>query len=49
MGASNYSEAAIYREMLSFRKFPENAFLASATTTQELKKRLPTKSSPASP
>jgi spermidine synthase len=49
MGASNYSEGAIYREILSFRRFPENAFVASATTTQELKKRLPTKSSPTSP
>ncbi|MFN0020600.1 MAG: fused MFS/spermidine synthase [Pirellulaceae bacterium] len=44
MGASDYSEAAIYREMLSHRTYPEKAFVASPAVTQELKKRfgLPT-------
>ena len=43
MGASNYSEKAIYNEMLRYRTYPETAFTASAATTEELRKRLPTK------
>jgi spermidine synthase len=42
MGASDYSEAAIYREMLRHRTYPENAFEASPNITLELKKRFGT-------
>ncbi len=48
MAASDYSEGAIFREILSHRKYPKQVFGASATTTEELKKRLPQKS-PTSP
>ncbi|MCE9524590.1 MAG: hypothetical protein K8R36_00890 [Planctomycetales bacterium] len=39
MGASDYSEAAIYRDMLRHRTYPEKAFAASPDIRQELKKR----------
>lgn len=40
LGASNYSEGAIYKEMLSHRTYPKQAFVASPDTSQELKKRI---------
>jgi hypothetical protein len=40
VGANNYVEAAIYDEMLRFRKYPEKLFVASASSVDELKRRL---------
>ena len=40
LGSSNYSEGAIYREMLAHRTYPQSSFIASPTNTKELKQRL---------
>jgi spermidine synthase len=39
-GANNYAEVAIYDEMLKFRQYPEQLFIASAANANELKRRL---------
>jgi spermidine synthase len=40
VGANNYSEAAIYDDMLRFRKYPEKLFVANIESVNELKRRL---------
>jgi spermidine synthase len=39
-GASDYREMFIYNEMVSYRKYPEKLFVASADTASELRRRL---------
>ena len=39
MGASHYSEGAIYREMLSHRTYPEKLLVALPESAHELKRR----------
>jgi len=39
-GANSYAEVAIYDEMLKFRQYPEQLFIASAANANELKRRL---------
>jgi spermidine synthase len=40
VGAHHYSEAAIYDEMLRFRKYPEKLFVANMESVDELKRKL---------
>jgi spermidine synthase len=40
VGANSYHEAAIYSDMLRYRKYPDHLFLASVANTNELKRRL---------
>ncbi|MFM2096731.1 MAG: hypothetical protein RIS70_3855, partial [Planctomycetota bacterium] len=40
MGSSNYLEAAIYYELLRYRRFPQNVFRGSESLLEDLRKRL---------
>jgi len=40
LAAHDYKEASIYNEMLKYRRYPEEIFLAKAATKQQLKHRL---------
>ena len=40
MGSSNYREVLIYNEMLKYRKFPEQIFVASVASREELRRKL---------
>ena len=40
LAAHDYKEAAIYNEMLTFRRYPENLFIARPSTRQQLQHRL---------
>jgi spermidine synthase len=40
LSAHDYHEAAIYNEMLKYRRYPDKLFVASAANRQELRRRL---------
>jgi spermidine synthase len=40
MGSGRYEERSIYKAMLSYRRYPQQLFLASTVTTRELRDRL---------
>jgi spermidine synthase len=40
MGSSRYQEILIYNEMLKYRKFPEQLFVASVASREELRRKL---------
>ena len=40
LSAHDYHEAAIFNEMLKYRRYPEKLFIASAANSKELRWRL---------